>query len=148
MRSPLVRVALFVAIAVSGVAIASKIDYQEPKYEDKDGLTITPQKLVVDDDRLVLHMIFWNKTDKPMVVDRDKLMLKLPDGRMIERYKGMMVGWGMAGATHDIPAHGSHEVHIEFVVGSAPPSAQLLLDKAIVSEGKMLSFPPYHVVRK
>ena len=144
---------LFAAAAlllVSSIVLASDgATYAEPKYEDKNGLTITSSSISMSSDRLVFKLTFWNKSDKGFVVDRDKLMLKMPDGSMKSRYKGMMTGWGMAGSTHDIPAHGSHEVHIEFVVGKdAPASATLKLDHGIIQEGKELSFSDYTATRR
>src|SRR5258708_16348956 len=123
MRTAL-RVATLLAMALRARrrAHADDVEYAGPKY-DTEALAITVSSIQMSDDRLVFKLMFWNHTDKLMLIDRDKMTVKLPDGTTRARYKGMMVGFGFTPGTHQIAPKGNHAVWVEFVVAPPPHNA-------------------------
>lgn len=110
---------------------------------ENNGLQIIVKSVSFDDDAIKFRLVFVNKTAKPMTVDRNQLVLALPDGRSLARDEG----FGTIEPIHTIAPGTSHDVFADYKTEHKPPSANLKLNGVIV-DGKPLGVPDFVVTSK
>ncbi len=140
-----VLLAMVVALALG---CGPGIHYQAPAYDNQNGLTIHVQSIDVEDDQLKLRLTFQNNTNKVMMINRDLLTIKLPDGSVRTRDRGMYGLFGNVGSetTHMLPPNGGvHDVFLDFPMAKPADTAALLLT-GITLDGQMAQFPDYILV--
>lgn len=110
---------------------------------EEGALAIGVQKIEVDDEKLVLKLTFINRTDKQMMVDRNQLQLRMPDGSLRSRYTGTF--GGLTNAVHTIMPAMSHNVFVDFIVGEGTTGRVALVMSGVVVDGKPVALPEYPI---
>jgi hypothetical protein len=131
-------------ICMSGMGCAH-VQFAGPPSYATTGLTVTVESIEYDDDKLELKLMFVNNTDKIMIVNRDLLGLKLPDGSVRTRDNGEFFGIPTA-STYAIPPHASHAVHVNYKIPETTPQAALQM-VGITVDGQPAAFPDFVVTR-
>jgi hypothetical protein len=111
-----------------------------PRY-DTGGVAVLPQELKIRRGKLELKFTFVNRTDKVMHVDRDQMMVRLPDGSVRGRFKGTFSGMGRS--THTLMPGLSHNVFMDFMVGDLESGSIALVLSGVIVEGRPLPLPDY-----
>ena len=112
-------------------------------YTEK-GITINPKAVRLSSKgKLWFKLQFINQTELPLVVDPDGLQVKLPDGRLVARSKGLFDKVGSAHSTQTIAPGISGEINAEYMVGK-PAKANLVLAGCSLG-GKPARLPDYVV---
>jgi hypothetical protein len=137
----------FTALVLVTIGCGPSVHYQTPSYENQSGLSIKVQSVKYDDDQLQLRLFFENHTPQTMVVNRDTLTVRLPDGsvRTRERHEAWLFGAVVGDPTHLLPPNGGHEVFLDYRM--KPMAGPIALQLAgITLDGQPAQFPDYVVM--
>lgn len=109
---------------------------------------ITPGQISVSRDRLYVKMTLVNTTRETLVVERDAVMLKLPDGRAVRRSTGIT----SLHKPYTVPPGAAQSVHVDFLPAesfdwSTVASAEIDFSQAIHVGAAAVPVPPLVVTR-
>lgn len=141
MKSTLGRLSVALVATVAGCG--ASVHYSGPPTQQAAGVTLNTSKIRYDGEKLWLEFTVLNNTSKQLVVDRNQIVAKLPDGRQVSRETG---SWGAmwADVTYKIPPGVSHALHVEYRVPKDTPTVTLIL-KGFILDGQPLDLPDYVV---
>lgn len=133
---------LLAALATAEVGCTS-YQVSGPGSYSHEGVIINPQTLALSGSKLRLRFVFINHTESEILVDRNQMSLRFPDGQVASRFTGT---WGgMTSGMHKIPPGGSHNVFMDFRLDGDPPSHASLVLTGVVSDGKPMDLPDYEI---
>jgi hypothetical protein len=136
-------VVLFMGLAVASASGCTSYRVEGPGAYSHQGVVVTPQALEVHRKKLRLRFTFANHTTEEITVDRNQMVLVLPDGQVMGRFKGT---WGGLTSGHHRIAPGlSHDVFMDFLIeDDIPPTLSLKLS-GVIQGGKPMSLPNYEL---
>lgn len=113
-----------------------------------DRVRITPGEISVSRDRLYVKMTLVNTSNDTLVVERDAVMLKLPDGRAVRRSTGIT-------STHKpytVSPGGTQSVQVDFLPAesfdwSTVASVEVDFSQAVHAGAAAVPVPPLVVTR-
>ncbi len=134
---------LFVVVVAVAAGCGGSVHYSGPPTHQAAGITLNTNKIRYDGEKLWLEFTVLNNTSKALVVDRNQILAKLPDGRQLSRETG---SWGAmwADVHYNIGPGLSHALHIEYRVPNNTPTVALVL-KGFILDGQPIELPDYVV---
>jgi hypothetical protein len=137
MRSLLIGLAV---LALAGSAFAQTVPYTGRPYEH-DGVTVNTDRVLHRYGKLWVKLIVINGTDKLLLVDKNQIQAKLPDGRALSRALSL---FATRGHPHAIAPGLSHPLWVEYKI-DLPLEVKLDFAHGFLLAGKPLPLPEYVV---
>jgi hypothetical protein len=119
-------------------ATVAAVPYNAPELE------IQVQEIKLDDEKLQFKLMFVNRTQSVMQVDRNQIKL-VAGGRTLTRFTGRF--GGMTSGIHTIGPAMSHAVFVDYIVGEgfAGPATLALSQGGVIVNGAPLPLPDFTV---
>jgi hypothetical protein len=136
-----VSAALLGLALAAGVASAKADIWRAQPYNHK-GVVINTEEIKNDGKKIWFKLMVINNTGSVLMVDRNQLTAKLPDGSTQSRDRGTFAKWGKQDA-YVIPAGGSHPLQIEFKVPTNALIRVALQLTGVSIDGKPVSLPDF-----
>ena len=103
------KLRLFAMLVVVGMIACGKT-YLHAAAAQNEGVTVQPMQVWIGGHKLWVRVNVVNEGSEPIVVDRDAVVARLPDGQAV----GRSVGRTSLHGTYFIPPQSSHPVFVEF----------------------------------
>jgi hypothetical protein len=106
-RSRLVQLLAFFAVLA---LLACSKTYLHAETARGDGVTVQPTQVWIGGHKLWVRVNVMNESPEPILVDRDAIVARLPNGQTVER----AVGRTSLHGAYTVPPGGFHAVYVEF----------------------------------
>ncbi|HEY2366113.1 MAG TPA: hypothetical protein VGH87_07005 [Polyangiaceae bacterium] len=104
-------------------------------------VTVQPEEVWAHGGKLWVRVVLVNGTAAPIVVDRDQMVARLPNGAIVHRAQGTYTQH----TPYEIPPGASHPVYVEFPAEGWDwrdvPGAQIDFSAAVTSNGQPMPVP-------
>lgn len=151
------RIAALLSFVVLAAAASTSIGCRRSGANDSawsasqvanEHVRITPGQISVSRDRLYVKMTLINTTRDTLIVERDAVMLKLPDGRAVRRSTGIT----SLHKPYTVAPGATQSVHVDFLPAesfdwSTVASAEIDFSQAIHVGASAVPVPPLVVTR-
>lgn len=141
------RTLLFVVLLVSLVACGGGKHFWLAQAQPGP-ITIQPQEVWAHGHKLWVRASVVNGTAQPILVDRDQIIARLPNGAVVHRAMGTYTQH----APYMIPPGGGHEVYVEFAEEGFDwhdvPTAQIDFSPGVLVNGQPVTVPPLAVTNQ
>lgn len=111
-------------------------------------VTVQPEEVWAHGGKLWVRVVVVNGTSAPIVVDRDQVIARLPNGAVAHRAQGTYTQH----VPYMIPPGASHPVYVEFPAEAWDwhdvPSAQIDFSAAVTSNGQPIQMPALTVANQ
>ena len=108
-------------------------------------ITIQPEQVWVAHGKLWVRTNVVNGTNQPIMINRDSIVARLPNGAVVPRAAGSAT----IHAPYLIPPGASHAVYVEFYGGELDwdtvPTAQIDFSSGVTMNGQPIAVPPLTV---
>ena len=108
------------------------------------GIDIRVEEAYTHGEKLTVRTMFFNRSAMPLMVNRDAVVVVLPNGQSVGRYAGTMAA-GLNRIPYVIPPGGEHQVFVDFVSGyrwHEFPAVQINWSNAVTMNGAPIALPP------
>lgn len=106
MRTPIRFLVLLAAIAL----LACTKSYLHAETAQAEGVVVQPMQVWIGGQKLWVRVNVANEGSEPILVDRDRVVARLPSGQTVSR----AVGRTSLHGAYVVPPHTSHLVYVEF----------------------------------
>jgi hypothetical protein len=108
-------------------------------------VTIQPQQVYVRGGKLWVRTNVINGTNQPIMVDRDQIIARLPNGAIVHRASGSTT----VHTPYMLPPGAAHAVYVEFFGEGFDwrdvPGAQIDFSPGVTTNGQPMQIPPLMV---
>jgi hypothetical protein len=130
---------VFLLLTLSRMALAGEMVYSAEPYSH-DGITVNAQQIFLKKGKIWFKLLVINGTDKLLMIDKNQIMCRLPDGRTLAREVSVFAGHG---TPHEVAPGLSHPLYVEYKIGDLPLQAKLQFDHGFILGGKPIVLPEY-----
>lgn len=136
----LLVVALYVAL---GSGCKQSYHVEGPPSYSHNGIVVIPQVLEMKGSKLKLRFTFANHLDDEITIDKNQMVLRLPEGSEQGRHAGTFGKFGSG--RHVVQPGESHNVFLDFLIEGEPPTEATLEISGVIVDGKPLDLPDYEI---
>ena len=127
-------------VGAADTLIRSPVEYGAAEYDNKQGVVLSAERIVLKGDKIWFRFNLLNNTGKVLVIDKVQMHLRLEDGQVVAREGGV---FNKHPKPEVVMAGVSQQFAIEFAMGKDPVPVALILDHGVIVDGKSLPLPPY-----
>jgi hypothetical protein len=132
---------LAASLTVSTAACGHKEMWRSQTAE-ASGVRIVPEQVYTGGRKLWVRTTVFNGTQMPMVIIRDQIVARLPNGAVIQRAAGKTT----IHAPYNVMPGGAHEVYVEFeeegLDWATVPSVNIDFSQGVLLNGQPTQLPP------
>lgn len=147
MRFSRLVLCLAAPVAVYAASSCAHIEYAVPPHYEHGGVVLNQVKVEHDDDEIQVSMWVTNRTDRPLLIDRNQIVCVLPSGQTLFRSNAQVFGIPTA-PSYLLPPQGNHEVQLAYKLPPNTPQVSLMLGPGMFIDNVPQNLPPYVISRK